>query len=299
MGSPAGGWFSQVNSGLEVPPVFRGLFLGFGLGVFGIVLFLSAGEASAALLARGVPVVALGSSTPAVPDCPTLEGDVCYDPTTGRIGFYVPLSPAYSGIYGVTRVPFPESTRTAGTRSDSRWAPFTNPDALRMFLRFSPVALPVGSAKLTFRFEDLDLGGANDPEKFFEAIAFYDASGNPISGSIALMSGSCAPVPCTLTGDSRYQTITFPDSSQLRALLTGDPFFVELRFGSRAGGHHKKVNTMEFLWATLETDPLPPPRVPEPPSVLLWGAAMALVGLRRRGRNPASSPRAGPRPRPR
>lgn len=275
----------------------RWLFLGFGLGV---VLVFSAGEASAALLARGVPVVALGSSTPAVPNCPTLEGEVCYDPTTGRIGFYIPLSPAYSGIYGVTPVPFSWSTRTAGTTPDSRWGPFTNRNALRMFLRFSPVALPVGSATLTFRFEDLDLGGANDPGKFFEAIAFYDASGNPVSGPITLMSGSCAPIPCTLTGDSRYQTIVFSDSPRLRALLTGDPFFVELRFGSRAGGDHKKkfVNTKEFLEATLETDPLPPPRVPEPPSVLLWGAALALVGLRR-GRNSATPPRAAPRPRPR
>ncbi|MCS7173248.1 MAG: hypothetical protein N0A24_07630 [Armatimonadetes bacterium] len=264
----------------------RWLFFGLGLGVVAGAIFISAVEVSAAIVARGIPVVSLGSSTPAVPNCPTLEGSVCYDPSTGRIGFYIPLNPAYNGIYGVTPVPSSFPHFTAGTIPDARSGSFSNPDALRMFLLFSPVGIPVGSATLTFRFEDLDLTGANDPSRFFERIAFYDASGSPLSGPIHLMGSGCTPLPCTITGDANQQTITFSDSPQLRALLTGDPFFVELRFGSHADGKKKEVfvNTPEFLWATLQTERLPPPQVPEPPGVLLWGTALVMTAWgRRRG----------------
>jgi len=63
----------------------------------------------------GQPVVNITSATPAVPDCPTLEGQSCFNTTTGEITFFIPLSLAYSGTFGVT----PVSGGTAGTIPDT------------------------------------------------------------------------------------------------------------------------------------------------------------------------------------
>lgn len=134
----------------------------FGILVIGYMLLAFAGVAHAApFTSFGQPVVGIGSSTAAVPNCPTMEGISCFNTGTGNFDFYIPLSAAYSGNFGDTLVP----GGTAGTVLDTGSGTGLNadPPALRMFLRFSPVAVPASSASLTFNFVDLDLAGVNDP----------------------------------------------------------------------------------------------------------------------------------------
>ncbi|MGE0407160.1 MAG: hypothetical protein AB7O65_12755, partial [Candidatus Korobacteraceae bacterium] len=153
----------------------------------------------------GKPVTAIGSSTQAVPTCPTLEGDVCYNSSTGLISFYIPLKSSTSGVYGVTDV---GGGKTAGTFSDSGDG---TSNALTMYLLFSPVSLPVGTASLKFEFTDLDLTGVNDPYGFFETIRFYSQSGTALTPTITQNNQSgTSPLAFSVSGNSDKQTILFP-----------------------------------------------------------------------------------------
>jgi hypothetical protein len=217
----------------------------------------------------GVPVTGIGGSQ-AVPNCPTLEGQVCYNPATGNVNFFIPLTTATSGIFGTTVIN--SSGTTAGTTADTGSGVAS---ALSMFLMFSPVTLPVQGATLTFTFVDLDLSGANDPAHFFETIRFYNQNGAPLT---PLITSITQTGPCTassffcVSGNSTTQTIFFPDVSG----ILNNPFYIELVFGSQ--WNQRGTNTVESLTATLVTTP-----VPEPGTLMLLGTGIAgILGLRRR-----------------
>lgn len=240
------------------------------LRILAIVALTLCGAMSAqADTVLGVPVTGVGG-TQAVPNCPTMEGQVCYNPATGNVNFFIPLTTATSGIFGTTVIN--SSGTTAGTTADTGYGVA---NALTMFLMFSPVTLPVQGATLTFTFVDLDLSGANDPAHFFETIRFYDQNGSALTPLITSISqtGACGPSSFfCVSGNSTTQTIFFPDVSG----ILNNPFYIELVFGSQ--WNQKGTNTVESLTATLVTTP-----VPEPGTLMLLGTGIAgILGLRRR-----------------
>lgn len=228
-----------------------------GLSVLvSLLAFCSVAEA-VSMDTFGRPVTAIGSGEAAVPDCPMMEGDSCFNAGTGSVTFYIPLS--YNGVFGVDDI---GGGQTAGTVADVGDG---LAESLTMYLRFSPVALPVSAASLRFSFVDLDLAGVNDPTGFFETVQFFDVDGKPISSLIAM--NNQTPLPgfnFSVGGDSTSQTIFFPDVTS----IIDDPFFVDLRFGSQY--YTRAKNTPESMIATLTVT-----QVPEPSSLLFFGAGLA------------------------
>ena len=245
--------------------------------LFRLILFASAllGLVSVARAdtVLGTPVTAVGSTTHAVPNCPTLEGSVCYNTATGLTTFFIPLSSANSGVYGVTSV---GGGNTAGTFSDVGSG---TSNALTMNIMFSPVSLPVSSASLTFAFTDLDLSGWNDPTGFLESVQFFSATNVALTGVInSKTSSGGGTLAYTLTGDSTSQTIYFPDVS---SIVVQNPFYVQLKFSSSYNTTGE--NTPEDVIATLNYTKA----VPEPGSLLLISLGIiGAGGLRNRFRRP-------------
>jgi hypothetical protein len=230
--------------------------------------------------AFGVPVVANGSSTPSVPNCPALEGQSCYNPVTGAITFFIPLSSANGGVFGVT----PHSGGTAGTFADTGSGASSS---LTMYLMFSPVAVPTASASLTFAFVDLDLSGVNDPNGFFENVQFFSVNGTPLTPLITTNgeSGGGGGTPTYfVSGNSTSQTIFFPDITS----IVQNPFFVSLNFGSSYTS--TGTNTPESLTGTLVSTP-----VPEPATILLMASGLLGLGLLRHRRTQTTGDRLGPK----
>lgn len=231
-------------------------------------------EAKALTTALGKPVEAIGSNVQAVPTC---GSEACYNSVTGEIGFYIPLNSADNGTYGMD---IPGPADEAGTFSDSKTGPFTNSGALTMYLRFTPIApFPLASAALTFSFVDLDLIGVNDPNGFTETIQFFSATNSALTPVITTNSSSgSSPLNYTVTGNANTQSIVFSD---VRSIITSDPFYAKVVFGSKETNSGTYRNTLESLTATLTTSTA---AVPEPTSMLLLGSGLVALGAWRRGK---------------
>jgi hypothetical protein len=246
------------------------------LTLFAGLMILLGTEANAMTTALGKPVEAIGSDSQAVPTC---GSGACYNTGTGAIGFYIPLNSADNGIYGID-LDGVGPKGEAGTFSDSKVGPFINPNALTMYLRFTPIApFPLATAVLTFSFVDLDLKYVNDPNGFTETIQFFSATNSALTSVITTSPASgSSPLAYTVTGNSTSQTIAFSD---IRSIITTDPFYVKLVFGSKEKYSGTYRNTIEYLTATLTTSTVPT-TVPEPTSMVLLGSGLIALGAWRR-----------------
>lgn len=147
---------------------------------------------------------------------------------------------------------------------------------LTMILRFSPIST-FGDSLLTVKFEDLDLGGANDPNGFLERLNVLKSD-----GATSLSGGWIYDIGDLVTGDSDTQQIL----NLSLGTVTDDPLYLILKFKSKSEFYGK--NTAEYLIATV-TGPDAPPGgqtpVPLPPALVLFVSGivgMGALSIRRR-----------------
>lgn len=213
-----------------------------------LILFIASGTTYASPVI-GVPVGSIGSTDP-----------VGYTDANGEIRFFIPLS--YSGVYGVGG---------AGMSSDQGSGFY---ESLTMFLMYQGIDYPAATAELKFKFEDLDLDGANDPTtpyNFLESIQIFDSAG-PVTDLIDDIFDSNDYFSITINNGEVSITIDDFTSSVL------DPTYVQLVFSSDYAS--TGWNTPEYLYTTLETSP-----VPIPGAFLLFSSGLiGLAGLRRKFR---------------
>jgi hypothetical protein len=176
----------------------------------------------------------------------------------GTISFYIPLTSAASGTYGVSG---------KGTSSDTCTTPSCLGGSLDMFLRFAPVQL--GANVLTLDFSDLDLIGVNDPTYFLESITITPNGSGP---SVFIDESTD---PGVLSANSGTQVLVLPMA------IASNPFYVKLSFTSKflngtngANGTPSGtyVNTVETVRATIRP-------VPEPMTIATLGLGMIALGI--------------------
>lgn len=236
------------------------------------IVFGFATVATADLMtAVGVPVAGIGDNTPVATGLVN---------PWGVVTIFIPLSDAYSGIFGVDTVPGGK----AGTIADSITLP--NPTAggeLTIFMRFSPVAVPADEASLKFVFSDLDCEECDpDPPGFIETVQFYDQNGDPLSPAMDVSSDGeyvasdyAFTVETDYSGYSDTQVINFPN---ITALAT-DPFYVKVVLDTDLSGlaNGTWINTAETIKGTLTSSPAS--SIPEPGTLLLLGSGLVGIGL--------------------
>ena len=238
----------------------------------------------------GMPVTGIGLNEPAVPNCPSHEGDSCFNPSNGEIFYYIPLSEPYSGVFGVNYVPIgPNPEGTAGTISDVGSG---IENALTMYLKFEPINLLASNAKMEVYSIDLDLKGGNDPYGFFETIQFFNSDGIALTNLIEDINQvpSDDILPYNISGNSYSQTISFPDLSPLNGgTYLSNPFYLELNLGSKY--KYNGRNTIESLSAKIVA-------VPEPSTFLLMGLGFSMLLFLKKGfrLTPISSQNIGRKP---
>src|SRR5581483_4474921 len=135
--------------------------------VVAVIALMCAGSYAGADTIYGRPVGGIGLTT-------TVG---LFNSSSHETTFYIPLSSSSSGVYGVTAGTSPDTGYGYGYNNSSK-------TALTMYLLFDDphsVALPVGSASLSFLFTDLDLVGVNDPQYFLESVQFFSSGGSALS----------------------------------------------------------------------------------------------------------------------
>ena len=225
----------------------------------------------------GVAVGGAGSSTPVG----LLEN--------GRVKYFIPLSGANAGVYGVS----PVSGGIAGTFSDvGKGYGYDSPsdDALQMYLRYDLAGLdvPALAAMAVFEFDDLDLKPYHDPSWFLEGIRFNYFDGAillPLTNTLKHVTDDPTLVDgfATITVDPNNHdriTIQFPGLAPiLNSLPPGsDAFYARLDFSSKVTSGICARNTRELLLsAVLTTSPLQIIAVPLPASA--WVGFCVLGGM--------------------
>ncbi len=224
--------------------------------VAGIVMLVSlafAAPAVATAVNYGVPVSGFGMTS--------TVGD--YNSATGQIGFFIPFSGGYRGVYGVSGV---------GTSAYSGQAPSSG--SMDMFLKFAPTTLGANTLRLTF--DDLDMIGANDPAGFLESVEIFMQDGT----SLALFDQATDPwvVSAPSTG---IQVMQVPFT------VAQNPLYIKLGFKANTNALTGWwENTKEFMTASITPVAA---SVPEPMTLGLTALGLlGLVSVRRRSRASAA-----------
>jgi hypothetical protein len=260
------------------------------------IVALGVSPASADTIAWGIPVAAAGSNTQVGLPIQSLDAtpDGINNPTGNWVKYFIPLSLAKSGTYGVDDLNGPDPCETPGTDCAGTVVDSGSGNSyLDMFLKFAPVApSPIASARLEFEFADLDLKYVNDPSGFFESLQIFNSTGTAMTplltkASSTVTSGTTNGINWELSRTAGSAGANWPVyldlwGDGLAALING-PLWVEMNFAVPAVAYG--TNTAEYLNAKLTTSSVA--RVPEPASV--WLIALGLVALsiaRRRAPQP-------------
>jgi hypothetical protein len=220
--------------------------------VASIVMLMSlafAGTALATPVNYGVPVSGFGMTS--------TVGD--YNSTTGQIGYFLPFSGGYRGVYGVSGV---------GMSADTAQAPSSG--SMNMFLKFAPTTLGANTLRLTF--DDLDIMGANDPAGFLESVEIFLQDGT----SLALIDQATDPWVISAPANG-IQVMQVPFT------VAQNPLYIKLGFRANTNALTGWwENTKEFMTATITPVAA---SVPEPMTLGLTALGLlGLVSLRRRSR---------------
>ena len=178
-----------------------------------------------------------------------------------QIVYFIPLSDAADGVYGVTDI---GGGVLAGTTADSGSGfGYNTPgtDALEMFLYFdlSVVDDPAFNSQLTFEFDDLDLTPNNDPDGFLEdlQIQYFNSAGTEIdlTGTITDESQFAAGVLSHPGGNPDRIRLDFTNLTGVINDLqdANQDLYVKLDFSSLVSSGYNVTNTAELLLASALT----------------------------------------------